>query len=292
MDEDPIRAAYASDLERLRQRFILGRQRVVIPEAVGLHRRRPGAHFHATPEFFLQTGGATDFECPGGSFRLRPGDVCVVPAGVPHAETPIDLGAPYGVIVVMQQTDDCVLVRGWSDRARRIQSGSVIHCQRANHAFRCLEEVSGDRAIERPLRRQFVQGLISAFLCSILTGIRRPAKAQSAGCSLLVAETEKLVRVEISRPDLAVASLAARLGCTPDHLTRRFRAERGSTLNAWITRERIALARDLLAKPDHNIAEVGWICGFATPSYFIRVFRSNTGMTPRAWRLLAPGGRV
>jgi AraC-like DNA-binding protein len=56
------------------------------------------------------------------------------------------------------------------------------------------------------------------------------------------------------------------------------------TMNVWITRERIQLASELLARPGHNIAEIGWTCGFTSPSYFIRVFRAHTGMTPRIWR--------
>ena len=102
--------------------------------------------------------------------------------------------------------------------------------------------------------------------------------------SSLVTEAEKLVSGEISHPDITVGSIAARLGCSPDHLTRRFRAERGMTMNVWISRERIQLARELLAQPGRNVAEIGWTCGFASPSYFIRVFRAHTGMTPKTWR--------
>jgi AraC-like DNA-binding protein len=51
------------------------------------------------------------------------------------------------------------------------------------------------------------------------------------------------------------------------------------------------LARDLLAHPEHNVAEVGWTCGFASPSYFIRVFKAHTGSTPKAWRVQSAGKR-
>ncbi|NJN00127.1 MAG: helix-turn-helix domain-containing protein [Aquincola sp.] len=44
-----------------------------------------------------------------------------------------------------------------------------------------------------------------------------------------------------------MARLARALGCSADYLSRRFHEERGVTLTAWITRERIYLAKDLLA---------------------------------------------
>jgi AraC-like DNA-binding protein len=272
------------DLFRARSQLREGSITVQIPKAMGLHRRRPGSHFHPTPEFFLQTGGATDFVCPGGSFRLKTGQICIVPAGVPHAETPIDRRTPYSVLVVMQDRDGCIIIRGFADRERRISSHGMTPYLGGGHAFRCLEQVSLHHTIQRSLRGDYVTGLVDAFLVTVLTEISRPGSVRVPDCSLLVTEAEKLVRVDLAKPEMSVGMIATRLGCSPDHLTRRFRAERGMSLNIWITRERIQLACDLLSRLDYNIAEVGWACGFTSASYFIRVFKAHTGVTPRDWR--------
>lgn len=68
---------------------------------------------------FLQTGGATDFVCPGESFRLRTREVCVMPAGVPHIETPIDLKTPYGILVCMQARDGLLVHRAEASEHRK-----------------------------------------------------------------------------------------------------------------------------------------------------------------------------
>jgi transcriptional regulator GlxA family with amidase domain len=57
-----------------------------------------------------------------------------------------------------------------------------------------------------------------------------------------------------------------------------------------LTAERVALAQRLLDEGNYQVAEVGWACGFAQPSYFIRVFRARTGLTPLAWRRNRTGG--
>ena len=284
MNETATRSRFSNELERLRKRFAEGRTRLFVPEPIGLHTRRHTSHFHTTPEFFLQTGGATDFECPSGSFRLRTGDVCVIPAGVPHAETPIDLRTPYGVIVLMNHAVGCMLLRGWADESRRIQSGDFLQSPLPTKAFRFLEEASNQHHLPKNLQRGFSTGLVTAFLVSVLAGLNTGTAQQESTSTPLVAEVEKIIRVEISRSDLSVASLAARVGCSADHLTRRFRAERGVALNAWITRERIDLACNLLERPEHNVAEVGWACGFSSPSYFISVFTRHKKATPLAWR--------
>ena len=278
------RSRFSNELERLRMRFAEGRTRLFVPKPIGLHTRRHTSHFHTTPEFFLQTGGATDFECPSGSFRLRTGDVCVIPAGVPHAETPIDLRTPYGVIVLMNHAAGCMLLRGWADESRRIQSGDFLQSPLPTKAFRFLEEASNQHRLPKNLQRGFSTGLVTAFLVSVLSGLNTDAAQQESTSTPLVAEVEKIIRVEISRSDLSVATLAARVGCSADHLTRRFRAERGVALNAWITRERIDLACNLLERPEHNVAEVGWACGFSSPSYFISIFNRHKKTTPLAWR--------
>lgn len=282
LSEDP--ACFARDLEAVRQRALDGRLRVRIPGSVGLHRRRPGATFHPTPEFFLQTGGATDFDCPGGRFRLRQGEVCVMPAGVPHAETPVDLRTPYAVMVAMQDGEGSVLLRARAVADRRIEGYAVTRLPESGYAFRFLGEAGRRREMQKGLRRGFVNGLVGVFASAVIDDVLRPRAARTHEVSPLVTEAEKLVRVDISNPAMTVASIAARLGCSPDHLTRKFRAERGMTLNAWINRERVQLARELLGLPNHNIAQVGWTCGYTSPSYFIRVFRGQTGMTPGDWR--------
>jgi transcriptional regulator GlxA family with amidase domain len=80
------------------------------------------------------------------------------------------------------------------------------------------------------------------------------------------------------------------VGCATDTLSRQFHRERGVTLTSWIAKERVALAKELLADARYNVAEVGWACGFSAASYFIRVFRAHTGMTPKAWSVAARNG--
>jgi AraC-like DNA-binding protein len=85
-----------------------------------------------------------------------------------------------------------------------------------------------------------------------------------------------------------VREIAGALACTPDHLSRQFHQAVGTKLLAWIAEERIALAKNLLKETSHNIAEVGWTSGFNEPSYFIRIFKRYTGLTPRAYRMSLP----
>jgi AraC-like DNA-binding protein len=275
----------ALDLEKVLASLRAGRLKVHIPRQVGLFQRRARSFFHATPELFIQTGGGAEFECPGESFRLRAGEICVMPSGVPHAERPVDLRTPYGIVVCMHARDGFIIQRAAATPLREIVPVATEHLSspRGRAGFRYLDEMSSGSVPER-YRRDFQQSLLEAFLITLLSELNRPSAAGSSR-SPLVAEAEKLARTLLPDPELSVARLARALGCSADYLSRRFHEERDITLTGWITRERMELARDLLADPQRNVAEIGWACGFNAPSYFIRVFRQQTGITPRAYRI-------
>jgi AraC-like DNA-binding protein len=275
----------ALDLEKVLASLRAGRLKVHIPRQVGLFQRRARSFFHATPELFIQTGGGAEFECPGESFRLRAGEICVMPSGVPHAERPVDLRTPYGIVVCMHARDGFIIQRAAATPLREIVPVATEHLSspRGRAGFRYLDEMSSGSVPER-YRLDFQQSLLDAFLITLLSELNRPSAAGSSR-SPLVAEAEKLARTLLPDPELSVARLARALGCSADYLSRRFHEERDITLTGWITRERMELARDLLADPQRNVAEIGWACGFNAPSYFIRVFRQQTGITPRAYRI-------
>jgi transcriptional regulator GlxA family with amidase domain len=61
---------------------------------------------------------------------------------------------------------------------------------------------------------------------------------------------------DVAESGLSVERPAASVGCATDTLSRQFHRERGVTLMTWITKERVALAKELLADARYNVAEV------------------------------------
>jgi AraC-like DNA-binding protein len=65
-----------------------------------------------------------------------------------------------------------------------------------------------------------------------------------------------------------------------------FKHQFGLTPLEYITRERIRLARQLLAEENDSVSEVGQQCGFSDVNYFVRAFKRSEGLTPGAYRLI------
>ncbi len=279
-----VRANFASQLRHHLKRLRAGKVLVHLPKRSDLYTRRPNALFHAQPEFFIQTGGATDFVCPGSSFRLKTGQMCVIPRGLPHAETPIDLKSPYRVLVV----GDSFMLEGCADEDRRILSQPWVYFEKQKRLLdlmRYLDDAAEHSMLPQSDQRGFVQSLLEAFMLGTLHELARKPDAMVPELPPLVMEAKKYVRIHLNESSLTVREIAGALGCTPDHLSRLFRQVEGMTLMSWISRERIELAKNLLEKTPRNVAEVGWASGFNEPSYFIRIFKRYAGTTPRNYRV-------
>jgi len=76
---------------------------------------------------------------------------------------------------------------------------------------------------------------------------------------------------------------------SPSHFSRLFKLHTGRTFSDWYTRLRIDHAAELLVRTDLPITTIADRCGFRDASYLGKVFRKQTGQTPRAYRLSGAG---
>ena len=61
--------------------------------------------------------------------------------------------------------------------------------------------------------------------------------------------------------------------------------EYGITPNKALNGIRIENAKKLLITSDLSISKISFYVGFATPSYFNRIFKEYTGETPKEFRM-------
>ncbi|MDX2111834.1 MAG: helix-turn-helix transcriptional regulator [Verrucomicrobiota bacterium] len=279
-------ALYQNHITPFQLRLRAGKQKLYIPQLVGLRRSITNGHFHLTPELFLQRTGVTEFTCPADRFDLGEGEMAVISRGVPHAETARQSPKhPFRGLVFTFEPNSFSLLkshagtdgRPWvifADRFMVPQSGQLA---------RYLDDL-GEWGNGNPM---VAQGLLLAFCAIILETLKtaaegKPTTAQDV--SPRVQQCREIIKAYLSDPTLSVHRLAKNLRCTPDYLTRCFRLETGESLNAHIRNERLAYSQTLLQNPELNISEIAWATGFHSPNYFIRAFREYSGQTPKSYR--------
>ncbi|MDW7656125.1 MAG: helix-turn-helix transcriptional regulator [Bacillota bacterium] len=78
--------------------------------------------------------------------------------------------------------------------------------------------------------------------------------------------------------------IAAAVNLSPYHFHRLFTQAVTMTPLTYLTRVRIERARELLLTTQMPVSEIAAACGFENPSYFSRIFRTNTGQPPGLFR--------
>lgn len=87
-----------------------------------------------------------------------------------------------------------------------------------------------------------------------------------------------------SSEPVSVAQLAAATGVCVRECQRTFANILHTTPIQYLTRRRVVAAAEFLISTDRSVSEIGLSCGFDSPSYFARQFKSVTGMTPTEYR--------
>jgi AraC-like DNA-binding protein len=83
---------------------------------------------------------------------------------------------------------------------------------------------------------------------------------------------------------LRIAELAQEVGLSASHLSRVFKGHFGLSLGAYVRRQRMARARQMMLTTSKSLAEIALECGLADQAHFTRAFRCLVGETPGRWR--------
>ena len=262
------------------------RSALKVPPPRGLRLRLPRKPFHSTPELFFQEAGETRFSLPTETLTIGPSEAALIPAGMPHGES--WTGPFFLNVIVMFQAESFSVHLGYLKGGKGPLRCGPIDRFASPHRFalvRYLEDISHETGAGKAAER-FRYGLYIALLSRLLEGVEADLSPQSSTGpeDLLWTRCQEMIAVYFTKMDFSVTWMARELGCSPDHLSRRFRARTGRRLIEAVHHRRIDHARHLLRESDMNSAEIAWACGFSHPSHFNRVFKALSGITPRDFR--------
>ncbi|MFP3414830.1 AraC family transcriptional regulator [Bacillus sp. SIMBA_074] len=84
--------------------------------------------------------------------------------------------------------------------------------------------------------------------------------------------------------EISLKDLADHIHMHPNYLSTLFKKEVGVSLSIYIQQEKIEEAKRLLALTALSLTDIYSLLNFADQSYFTRVFKKNTGYTPKLFR--------
>lgn len=83
---------------------------------------------------------------------------------------------------------------------------------------------------------------------------------------------------------ISLEEMAKLCGMSPFRFSRAFKKVHEQTFQDFLLSQRIRKASSLLVNPSVAVADVAYLVGFQDPSYFARIFKRHTGISPSDYR--------
>lgn len=106
---------------------------------------------------------------------------------------------------------------------------------------------------------------------------------KNVAASKQVADAISYIYVHIMER-ITVNDLARAIFVSPTHLSRIFKQETGISVSEYIRQRKLDMAKNYLRFTDYDLADISAMLSYSSQSHFIQHFRSQVGMTPKAYR--------
>jgi len=262
-----------------------GTFRLHIPREENLYAPHREHHFHPVPELFIQSEGVSEMRFPRQTVHCAPGEMLLVPAGVPHLERVHKENGRFLNYVLMFGERTITIHEALPGRRRypavkRMQQFAVSD---SVFVHGHLSDICRLRRDPGPNADAALRGLMMVFLAKMLDLLDRSPDLVRPE-STKIRQCRRMVTEHLSNPDMNVRTVAGWIGCSADYLSHIFRKETGVTITQHINNKRVTFACKLLADSRLNVSEVAQVCGYRDPGYMTRQFKRRTGQTPRDYR--------
>lgn len=101
---------------------------------------------------------------------------------------------------------------------------------------------------------------------------------------LLESEVRKIMENGQSHSKLQVHYFAEKLSLHPNYLNSVIKSKTGRTVNDWISKRTISVAKSLLINTPYSSKEIAYRLGFSEPTHFSRFFKKQTHLSPNKFR--------
>ena len=114
---------------------------------------------------------------------------------------------------------------------------------------------------------------------------------RSGRANNLVGRVHAIIERRYSDNALTVSEIGKEVYLTDTYVSLLFKQETGKTVNEYLTHYRIERAKELLKDPSQKLYDICFAVGYADPSYFSKLFKKATGLTPSAYRDILHSGK-
>lgn len=133
------------------------------------------------------------------------------------------------------------------------------------------------------LELESLEELFSYIMYFLLDKIHYVAKTQHESQRKEVIEAKQYVMTHMSEK-IVMEEVAHMLFLNASHFSRIFKLETGETFIEFTTRSKMERAQEYLLQSEKNVEQIAEMLGYENTSYFIKLFKAFSGMSPVNFR--------
>lgn len=101
----------------------------------------------------------------------------------------------------------------------------------------------------------------------------------------VILKAKKFIEENYADQNTTLTSVAEQVCLSPNHFSTIFSQECKTTFIEYLTSVRIENAKRLMRETEMKGYDIAYECGFSDPHYFSYIFKKNTGLSPREYKL-------
>ncbi len=134
---------------------------------------------------------------------------------------------------------------------------------------------------EQPYKNEILRNLLECFLIVFLRNISLSAKEHNT-CNHI---QKALLYIQLHfKENPSLIQTAKVVNLNPNYFSKLFKATMGTRYNEYLTFLKLSYAKKLLMSKSFSVTEVCFASGFTSLSNFLKVFKENTGITPKMYK--------
>jgi AraC-like DNA-binding protein len=245
---------------------------------------------------YYVTEGTARVQLPTGVYTLRPNHLYFIPAYTMHSYICDAPFSHYYIHIYEDMQSDTGILEQWDYPVEvKAASGDLELVKRLCfiNPFLKLQQPDPDvydnhqtlvSNLELNQRRPFSdkvesRGILYILMSRFLKHATPKADVRDDRIQLTLAH----IRNHLGEK-LDIEQLAEKAGMSKDHFIRVFKHQTGETPNAFITKRKLEKAELTLVTTNMAVNRIADCLGYDDYSYFNRIFKKNSGMTPQQYR--------
>jgi len=218
------------------------------------------------------------------SFKASAGDLLFVPAGISHRDE-FDMDEGLEIFYCAFNWDDAGEYFKYVDNDKL----SLLSQNTENRLNTMFDLLRSDQGKGSDIDRTISSARVLEILLTVLRGVTRSGsedESEEGSCSnrrqKLLAEARNYIKRNYAKP-LSLDDIASKIDISTYYLSHIFSEESEFSYSAYLTSVRMERARELLLDSTNNISEVAAMVGFESANYFTKVFKKNSGISPKQY---------